>query len=282
MEKQALEIYHKSKIGKGQRKLENEVYSKKDFYNIDDLLAIMKILRSENGCAWDREQNHKSIRKDVLEEAYEVMEAIDSENPDLLKEELGDLLLQVVFHAELETEKNSFDFDDVCDGICKKLIYRHPHVFGNIHVNSSAEVLKNWDSLKSKSKGEETAAERLESVPKLLPSLMRGEKVCKRAANAGIDCVTKETAVADLKAKVLRLENAVSMSKEVEIEEDLGKILFACCNLSHIFQKDSENALTKAINEFIMQFRKMEEKAKEQGISINQVSEEELLKLYSE
>lgn len=262
--------------------MENEIYPKKDFYNIDDLLAIMKILRSENGCAWDKEQDHKSIRKDVLEEAYEVMEAIDSENPDLLKEELGDLLLQVVFHAELEAEVNSFDFDAVCDGICKKLIYRHPHVFGNIHVNSSSEVLKNWDSLKSKSKGEETATERLQSVPKLLPSLMRGEKVCKRAKNAGIGCVTKETAMADLKARVSQLENAVALSKEEEIEEDLGKILFACCNLSHIFQKDSENALTKAINEFIIQFRKMEEKAKEQGISINQVSEEELLKLYSE
>ncbi len=262
--------------------MEKEVYPKKDFYNIDDLLAIMKILRSENGCAWDREQDHKSIRKDVLEEAYEVMEAIDSENPDLLKEELGDLLLQVVFHAELETEKNSFDFDAVCDGICKKLIYRHPHVFGNIHLNSSAEVLKNWDSLKSKSKGEETAAERLESVPKLLPSLMRGEKVCKRAANAGIGCMTKEIAVDNLKKCVAQLENAVQKSNNDEIEEDLGKILFACCNLSDFFKKDSEKALTTAINEFIMQFRKMEDKANQQGISIDKVPENELLQLYSE
>ncbi|MCM1487223.1 MAG: nucleoside triphosphate pyrophosphohydrolase [Firmicutes bacterium] len=262
--------------------MENEVYPKKDFYNIDDLLAIMKILRSENGCAWDREQDHKSIRKDVLEEAYEVMEAIDSENPDLLKEELGDLLLQVVFHAELETEKSSFDFDAVCDGICKKLIYRHPHVFGNIHVNSSAEVLKNWDSLKSKSKGEETASERLESVPKLLPSLMRGEKVCKRAVNAGINCLTEKAAIENLKSCVERLEMSAAMSKDGEIEENLGKVLFACCNLSNIFKKDSENALTKAINEFIMQFRKMEEKAKEQGISIDRVPENELLRLYSE
>lgn len=261
--------------------MENEVYPKKDFYNIEDLLAIMKILRGENGCAWDKEQDHQSIRMNVLEEAYEVMEAIDSDNSELLKEELGDLLLQVVFHAEMENEKNTFDFDGVCDGICKKLIYRHPHVFGNIHVENSAEVLKNWDSLKSKSKGEETASERLESVPKLLPALMRGDKVSKRAVNAGVNGITIEAAVNNFKKAADELERSVNLSENDNIEENLGKVLFACCNLSSILKKDSEKSLTTAINRFIMHFREMEANAAEQGLSLDRIPQSEVLKLFS-
>ena len=257
--------------------MENEVYPKKDFYNIADLVEIMKILRGENGCAWDREQDHHSIRMNVLEEAYEVMEAIDAEDSELLREELGDLLLQVVFHAQLENEAGSFDFDGICDGICKKLIYRHPHVFGNIHVENSAEVLKNWDSLKSKSKGEETASERLQSVPKLLPALMRGDKVCKRAVNAGLNGVTKEFAVQYLKECVQGLE----MSNDDETEEKIGEILFACCNLSNIYKKESEKSLTMAINRFIMQFREMEDKAAKEGKTIDQLPQDEVLKLFA-
>lgn len=257
--------------------MEKEVYPKKDFYNISDLVEIMKILRGENGCAWDREQDHHSIRMNVLEEAYEVMEAIDAEDSELLKEELGDLLLQVVFHAQLENEAGSFDFDGICDGICKKLIYRHPHVFGNIHVENSAEVLKNWDSLKSRSKGEETASERLRSVPKLLPALMRGDKVCKRAVNAGLNGVTKEFALQYLKDCVHGLE----MSNDDETEGKIGEILFACCNLSNIYKKESEKGLTMAINRFIMQFREMEDKAAKEGKTIDQMPQDEVLKLFA-
>lgn len=260
----------------------NEVYPKKEFYDINDLLSIMRILRGDNGCAWDREQDHQSIRMNVLEEAYEVMEAIDSENSELLREELGDLLLQVVFHAEIEEEKDSFNFDGVCDGICKKLIYRHPHVFGNIHVENSSEVLKNWDSLKSKSKGEETAGERLESVPRLLPALMRGDKVSKRALNAGISGVEKETFFDILKKTVEELEKSVNLSENDKIEENLGKVLFACCNLSCILKKDSEKGLTTAINQFIMQFREMEDNAVKNGISIDQIPQSEIGKLFAE
>ena len=260
--------------------MEKEVYPKKELYNIDDLVAIVKILRGDNGCAWDKEQDHHSIRMDVLEEAYEVMEAIDSEDSTLLKEELGDLLLQVVFHAELEAEKDSFDFDAVCDGICKKLIYRHPHVFGNIHVQNSDEVLKNWDSLKSRSKGEETATQRLESVPKLLPSLMRGQKVCKRAANAGLDIVAKADAVTNIKGIASQLERSVSASNNDEAEKNLGDLLFACCNLASLLKKDGEKALTMAINQFIMQFSDMEKTAMSRGITIDQMPLEELNALF--
>lgn len=260
--------------------MEKEVYPKKDKYNIDDLLNIMKILRGKNGCPWDMEQDHHSIRKDVLEEAYEVAEAIDSENPELLREELGDLLLQVVFHAEIESEKSSFDFDGVCDGICKKLIYRHPHVFGNIHVESSADVLKNWDSLKSRSKGEETGAQRLESVPKLLPALMRGEKVTKRALNTGLKGAAPEIFCENLKKAAEMLENSVKCGNNADIEENLGKVLFASCNLSSLLKQDGEEALSNSIKNFIENFKEVEKNASEKGVSFDEVPEDEVLELF--
>lgn len=248
----------------------------KEKYGVDDLRLIMKELRSEHGCPWDREQDHKSIRMDVLEEAYEVMEAIDSDNSDLLKEELGDLMLQVVFHSEIESEKGVFDLDDVADGICKKLIYRHPHVFGDVSVNNSAEVLKNWDALKSKSKNEEKASDRLRSVPKLLPALMRGEKVGKRAANVGFDFTDVSEVIERLKSEISELEEAVNSQSDIKIEEELGDILFSCTNLSRFLKKDSEKALTFAINKFIIRFSSVEALIEEDGKTFSELSQEEL------
>ncbi|MBD5081700.1 MAG: nucleoside triphosphate pyrophosphohydrolase [Ruminococcaceae bacterium] len=260
--------------------MEKEVYPKKDHYNIDDLLEIMKILRGENGCPWDMEQDHHSIRKDLLEESYEVAEAIDLENADLLKEELGDLLLQVVFHAEIEREKDSFDFDAVCDGICKKLIYRHPHVFGNIHLNSSAEVLKSWDSLKSKAKGQETAGQRLDDISKALPPMTRGEKVCKRAANAGLKGMTAEIAAENIRKAAEQLEISVKSENNVEIGENLGKLLFASCNLSNLLKKDSDECLTTSINRFIMQFKAIEKDALEKDMTLDEIPEDQVIGLF--
>lgn len=158
----------------------------KDKYDVNDLLEIMRILRSENGCPWDREQDHKSIRKDFLEETYEVVEAIDADDKELLLEELGDVLLQVVFHSRIEEEKGGFDFDDVADGICQKLIVRHPHVFGDVNAETSGEVLKNWNNIKQQTKGQETFYETLESVCTTLPALMRAQKIGQRAKRAEI------------------------------------------------------------------------------------------------
>ena len=149
----------------------------KDCYKFDDLLRIMEILRAPDGCMWDREQDHHSIRRNFIEETYEVCEAIDDEDTEHMKEELGDVLLQVVFHTQMEKEKGTFDIDDVADGICKKLIFRHPHIFGNVEVASSEEVLRNWDDLKRKEKHQETDTQALESVAKSLPSLIRAEKL---------------------------------------------------------------------------------------------------------
>ena len=254
----------------------------KEKYDINDLRLIMKELRSEHGCPWDKEQDHKSIRMDVLEEAYEVAEAIDSEDPALLKEELGDLLLQVVFHSELEDEQNSFDFDDVCDGICKKLIYRHPHVFGELKVDTSAEVLKNWDILKSKSKNEEKASDRLKSVPKLLPALMRAEKVGKRASNAGMDFRSTDEVIDRLKSEIEELEAALNEGNDRKTEEELGDILFSCTNLSRFLKKDSEKALTFAVNKFIIRFSDVETLLEKAGKTFSDVSAEELDELWEQ
>ena len=156
----------------------------KDKYDINDLRKIIEILRSENGCPWDKVQTHESIRTDLIEETYEVCEGIDKNSPEMLREELGDLLLQIVFHAQIERENGTFDFDDVCNDICQKLVYRHPHVFGEVKVDGSEEVLKNWDALKRESKHQDTFTETLESVPNTFPALLRVENHCNRASRA--------------------------------------------------------------------------------------------------
>ena len=155
-------------------------FEQKPSYDVSDLVEIVRILRAPGGCPWDREQDHKSIRRDLLEEAYEVAEAIDEESPEHLKEELGDLLLQVVMHARMEEEEGRTDLTGVADGICKKLIYRHPHVFGDVTVTGTGQVLANWDELKKKEKHQDTAADSVDAVARSLPGLWRAERSRRR------------------------------------------------------------------------------------------------------
>ena len=159
----------------------------KNNYEFDDLVKIMEILRSQNGCPWDKEQTHDSIRNNFLEEVYEVLDAIDRDDKTDLKEELGDVLLQVVFHTQIEKEQNGFDLSDVADGICKKLILRHPHIFGEVKADTSEKVLDNWDKIKMQEKGQKSYTDTLKSVPNAFPALMRATKVQKRAAKANFD-----------------------------------------------------------------------------------------------
>jgi len=183
-------------------------FPKKENYSIDDLRSIMAILRSEDGCPWDREQTHKSIRSNMIEEAYEVADAIDRENSTDLCEELGDVLLQVVFHCEIEKSENTFDFEDVTTGVCRKLIERHPHVFGEVNADTSEKVLENWEQIKNKSKQNDTATKTLESVPKAFPALFRAQKVQKRAAKAGFDWDEADGAIEKLHEELKELEDA--------------------------------------------------------------------------
>ena len=243
----------------------------KDKYDIDDLLEVTRILRSENGCPWDREQDHKSVRMNVLEEAYEVMEAIDADDAAMLKEELGDLLFQAVFHCEIEKERGRFEFNDICDDVTKKMIYRHPHVFGDVNVNNSDDVLKNWDKLKKKSKHQDTVADTLDSVPMVLPALMRGEKVFKRASNAGVALSGTSEAVDLVKEKLASLELAIN---------DKNELLLSCCILSRFIKKDCEKALTFAVNKFIMRFRELESNTRSQGKTLDNLSDEQIKALF--
>ena len=158
-------------------------FKRKDRYSFEDLQQVMRILRSENGCMWDRAQNHHSIRRDFIEETYEVCEAIDNEDVELLKEELGDVLFQVVFHTCIEEEQGHFTMEDVADGVCRKMIYRHPHVFKDWEVKSTEDILNNWDDLKKTEKHQKSATETLDSVARSLPALIRAEKVQHKAAN---------------------------------------------------------------------------------------------------
>lgn len=157
-------------------------FTRKPHYDYADLLEIIRLLRSEDGCPWDKAQTHKSIRRGLLEEAYEAAEAIDNDDPVLLKEELGDVLMQVVFHADIESDAGRFTMDDVCDGVVKKLLFRHPHVFGDGHEDSPESVLVSWEQLKRREKGQNTVADSMDSVARSLPSLWRAEKLQKKAA----------------------------------------------------------------------------------------------------
>lgn len=162
-------------------------FTRKPHYDYADLLEIIRLLRSEDGCPWDKAQTHKSIRRGLLEEAYEAAEAIDNDDPVLLKEELGDVLMQVVFHADIESDAGRFTMDDVCDGVVKKLLFRHPHVFGDGHEDSPESVLVSWEQLKRREKGQKTVSDSMDSVARSLPSLCRAEKLQKKAAAAGFE-----------------------------------------------------------------------------------------------
>ncbi len=185
-----------------------KILASKETYTYEDLLNIMHIVRSEGGCPWDREQDHQSIRKNLIEETYEVVEAIDNNDPYLLREELGDLLLQIVFHAQIEKEAGSFTMEDVANDICAKLVHRHPHIFGKVEVSGTDEVLSNWEAIKSEEKKRLTTYDRLNAVPRHLPALMRAEKLVAKAKKESctfLDCETKEDTVKALHEDIAKL-----------------------------------------------------------------------------
>ena len=250
-------------------------------YNISDLLKIMEILRSENGCPWDREQNHVSIRQNLLEEAYEAADAIDLNDSDLLCEELGDVLLQVVFHSQMEREVGGFTFDDVADRICKKLIYRHPHIFSDVVAETSEEVLQNWDNLKRKAKNQQTFSDTLHAVPKSFPALMRSQKVGSRAKRAGYDYSDVNGALSDLKSELAELEQAIKAGDKANISEELGDLLFATVNCARHLDVDSEQALAASCDKFIERFETAEGIAGKNGQGLNELNAAQLDELWA-
>ena len=226
-------------------------------YDIQDLRRIMALLRSPEGCPWDREQTHGSIRRNMLEEAYEVVEAIDEGDPAHLKEELGDVLFQVVFHAQMAQEEGLFTFDDVVDGITQKMVFRHPHVFGQARADDSAQALDTWDAQKREEKDQRTAADTLRSVARTLPALIRAEKGQSKAAKAGFDWPDQSPALDKLSEEVDELRRAAA--GEGDPEEELGDLLFAAVKAGRFLGVDGEQALTRACDKFIRRFQTVEE-----------------------
>ncbi len=221
----------------------------KSSYDVSDLRQIVKLLRGEGGCPWDREQTHESIRREFLEEAYEVAEAIDEGSSEHLREELGDVLLQVVFHADIEEDAGRFDLNGVADGVCKKLIARHPHVFGDVSVTDSAQVLQNWDQIKRVEKHRDTLAADLDSVAKSLPALWRAEKIQKKAIKAG---ALENGTQAALESAGTALESAGRALTEGDGEaRALGDLLFACVRLTRLRKLDPEALLNAASDRFV-------------------------------
>lgn len=257
-------------------------FEKKNNYNFDDLVEIVKILRSPGGCPWDREQTHKSIRSNFIEETYEAIEAIDTEDTELLKEELGDVLLQVALHSQIESEKKSFNINDVCDGVCKKLIIRHPHVFGDVKADTTEQVLNNWDDIKMKTKSQKSQAQAMQSVSKSLPSLMRSTKIQQKAAKTGFDWDSADGALEKLFEECNELKAAILSNDEENEREELGDVLFSAVNVARLLNIDSEHALYNACDKFTDRFSKVEFLANERGIDMKTASLSELDSLWDE
>lgn len=248
----------------------------KDNYNINDLIRILEILRGENGCPWDAEQTHESIRSNMLEEAYEVADAIDEANSYLQEEELGDVLLQVVFHCQIEKETtNNYDFESVCNAICQKLIVRHPHVFGDVVANDSQTVLKNWDNIKKESKNQ-SYTQTLKDIPKSLPALMRAEKIGKRASRANMDFADAKSSLQAVMKEANELESAIESENMENIKDELGDLLFSCVNTARKLGVDAEEALSFSCAKFINRFEKTEELVKSDNLDMTDLDEDEL------
>jgi tetrapyrrole methylase family protein/MazG family protein len=245
----------------------------KESYDFYDLCDVVRVLRSDVGCPWDREQDHKSIRNDLIEETYEVIEAIDNDDFILLREELGDVMLQTVFHSTIEEETGRFDIHDVTDEICKKLIHRHPHVFGDVVAETSDKVLENWDNIKKDEKSRTTVYSQMESVPPMLPALMRARKIGSRAAKVGFDFPCAEEAFKKIEEESRELKESIGTENA---HEELGDLLFSVVNVARLLGIDPEQALNDSTKKFMERFRILENHIIADGKNMKDLSIDEL------
>ncbi len=251
----------------------------KKIYTFSDLIDIMRVLRGENGCPWDKAQSHQSIKYALLEEACEAMESLDKKEPDNFADELGDVLLQVVFHSQIASENGTFTIDDVLYHICNKLISRHTHIFGNDKTTNSAEALDVWEANKKAEKGLKTQTEIMRDVCSYLPQLIRAEKIQKKAAKVGFDWDSIDGAYDKLKEEIDEVKAAKT---QAEIEEEFGDLLFSCVNVARFLGVNPEEALKKATDKFVDRFEQVEQMATEEGKNLEDMTLEEMDKLWDE
>lgn len=257
-----------------------ENFNFKDKYDFDDLAEIVRVLRAPGGCPWDAEQTHESIKKNFIEETYEVIEAINKKDKTLLLEELGDVLLQVFLHTEMEKEQGGFTLGEVTDGICKKLIERHPHVFGEISAENVDEALDNWDAVKKKTKGQKSQTQSMLSIPRELPALMRAEKIQGKASKVGFDWDNAEGAFEKHAEEIAELKEAMASGDMSAITDEMGDVLFSAVNIARFAGCDAEEALTGATDKFLNRFSGVERLAKERGIDMKTAGLETLDSLW--
>ena len=244
----------------------------KEKYDLADFIRIIDVLRSPGGCPWDIKQTHESLKRNAVEEAWEVCDAIDEGSTEHLREELGDLLMQVIFHASIEKEKGGFDLEDVSDEAVKKLVHRHPHVFADTKADTPEEVLANWDAIKRADRGQKSVASAMDGIPKGLPGLMRSEKIQNKAAKLGFDWPNVTGALDKLREEVGELQEGIDANDLENIKEELGDVLFSAVNVARFYKLDSEEIMRAACEKFIRRFRFMEEKAAERGLELTELS----------
>lgn len=241
-------------------------------------MRLISFLRSEQGCPWDKVQTHDSIRRNFIEEVYEACEALDADDKAHMREELGDVLMQVLFHVDIEREAGFFDIDDVADAACKKLVNRHPHVFGTPEQRAAGF---DWEAVKQKERGQSTTTEAMESVCKALPSLWCCEKVQSKAAKAGFEWRSAEDAFAKISEETAELRDAIENGDADAIEAELGDLLFAVVKVAHFQNIDPEKAAHRACEKFIRRFSAVEAAAAHQGQQVSDLSYEEMIALYT-
>ena len=250
-----------------------DLKNKKDIY---DLIDIVDTLRGENGCPWDKVQTHQSIKKGIIEESYEVLDAIEKDDYDGLIEELGDVLLQVVFHASIEKEDGYFNLTDIIEGICDKLMFRHPHVFGELKVEGTEAVLENWDRLKKEEKEYTTISDELNGVAKALPSIIRAKKVQAKARKVGFDLESVEESFNKVKEELNEVIDVYKSGNMERIREEVGDLIFSCVNIARFLDVDGEEALNKTTNKFIKRIEFIEEESKNKGKNIKDMTLQEM------
>ena len=250
--------------------------------SFSQLINLMARLRGPAGCPWDREQTPESLKPFLIEECYEVIEALDEGSPDKVKEELGDLLFQIIFHARIAEEQGAFTIQDVAGTIVDKMTRRHPHVFGGEKVSTSGEVLANWEEIKKKEKAHQKRTSILDGVPQGMPALLRAHGIQKRAARVGFDWNELDEALPKLDEEIAEFKESLKTKDATAIEDELGDIFFMLVNISRFLEINPEDALRKTISKFIHRFRYIEENAAEAGRSLKDMTLDEMEKLWQE
>ncbi len=262
--------------------MSKEHFSKKAGDEFAKLVETVETLRGPNGCPWDKKQNHNTLKKYLIEECYEVLEAIEHSSSSKLCEELGDVLLQVLIHSEIARQDQDFDISDVCQRLREKLIRRHPHVFGDIAVNGVDEVLKNWEQIKSAEAGYEDRNSILDGIPFHLPALMRANEVAKRASKSGFDWSDISGVINKLQEEIDELKSEMESDNIDRTADEIGDLLFTVANLARFLNIDPEEALRKSVSKFSMRFKTMEQKAFNAGMSLEELSPDELDQAWEE